>query len=363
MRPITRLWFLVLSLILLALARRQPLPPTPAAAPTVPATLIFTGDILLANRAGLLAAAEGPGALLAEVREPLRQASVAVGNLECALATQGRPASKDFTFRAHPSTARALSEAGYDVLTLANNHSVDYGPAALLETMATLQQQGLLAVGAGRDRQEARRFLVVERGSPPVRIALLAFSNMLPASFYAGADRPGTNPALASSIREDVSAARSRADVVIVLMHWGQELSPAPSASQRQLADLAVEAGADLVVGHHPHVLQGLEQRGHALVAYSLGNFVFPSRGESSRTMMLHYTVGRDGAGRAEVIPCVIEGFSPRPATGEEREAVLARLIGLSRGMDTELTTEGVIALPPRPVSVDKARAPALESR
>jgi poly-gamma-glutamate synthesis protein (capsule biosynthesis protein) len=196
---------------------------------------------------------------------------------------------------------------------------------------------------------------VIARGSPPVRIAVLAFSHMLPTSFYASPTRPGTNPAGIAEVRADVAAARSQAEVVVVTFHWGEELSPSPSPSQRYLAEAAVEAGADLVVGHHPHVLQGLERRGHALVAYSLGNFLFPSRGQAQRTVILHYTATSEGAARAQLVPCVVDDFRPRLATGSEREQILEHVAALSHPLGLTLGPDGTIALPPRRASVDKA--------
>ncbi len=297
---------------------------------------MFTGDVLLAGQAERLIEKEGPGVLFSAVRGALRGADLTVGNLECALATGGQAVEKKHTFRADPRTAAALAEAGFDLMTLANNHAADYGPEALLETGATLVKFGILPVGAGANAEEARRWAVVEVGSPPVRVALLAFSNMLPASFYASRERPGTNPARPSAIADDVAAAREQADVVVVLFHWGTELSSSPSEVQQRLAAVAADAGADLVVGHHPHVLQGLGMRGRTLIAYSLGNFLFPSAAGTRRTMILRYSpaVGSgaapDGRARAEVIPCVIEGFRPRPASEGERTEILKRLAILS---------------------------------
>jgi poly-gamma-glutamate synthesis protein (capsule biosynthesis protein) len=244
-------------------------------------------------------------------------------------------------------------------MTLANNHTGDYGPGALVETVEALERHGILPLGAGRDGERASRFLVFEHGSSRVRIAVLAFSNMLPAAFYADADRPGTNAARPEAIARDVAAARAEADVVIVALHFGDEWSATPSKTQRKVARMAVDAGADLVVGHHPHVLQGLERRGRALIAYSLGNFLFPSRGRASQTIALRYLPRRDGSARVEVIPCVIEGLRPRHATKKEAAETLARVARLSRALGTDVPAAGVIELPPRAASVDKAeRAP-----
>lgn len=312
-------------------------------------SIVLVGDVLLAGQAERLIEQEGAAAPFAGVRDVLRDADLAIGNLECALGTCGQPAEKQYTFRANPGTAAALAEAGFDLVTLANNHTVDYGPEALLETLSALRERGIRSVGAGENIEEARRWVLVERGSPPVRIAVLAFSNMLPEDFYAGPDRPGTNRARPEVVASDVAAARGEADVVIVSFHWGPELSSSPSPVQRRLAAAAAEAGADLVVGHHPHVLQGLEARGHALIAYSLGNFLFPSRGDTRRTMILRYTPAPDGTARAQVIPCVIDGFRPRLAAEGERSEILTYMVDLSRLLGGSLSPmDGSIMLPPR---------------
>jgi poly-gamma-glutamate synthesis protein (capsule biosynthesis protein) len=343
------IWMALFAVGLVALSPRPANPPEPMAKAVLrDPSIVLTGDILLAGRAGRLIADRGPQAPLAAVREVLAAADMAMGNLECALATRGQPADKEFTFRARPEAAEALREAGYDIISLANNHAADYGPKALMETLAALRARRILPVGAGRDSRDARRVLHLEAGSPRRRIAVLAFSNMLPTSFYAGAGRPGTNPVAAKGLREQVRAARRQAELVIVIFHWGEELSQFPSTNQRYLASEAVSAGADLVVGHHPHVLQGLQQRGHALIAYSLGNFLFPSHGSASHTMMLRYVAARDGSARAEIIPCVIEGFQPRLARGRERGRILAEVRALSEPLDTPIAGDGVIALPPR---------------
>jgi poly-gamma-glutamate synthesis protein (capsule biosynthesis protein) len=306
------------------------------------------GDILLAGRAERLIADKGAAAPFAGVSGVLREADLAVGNVECSLSKRGTAAEKKFTFRADPKTVAALTDAGFDVVTLANNHAVDYGPTALSDTIAAMKSAGIAVVGAGDDAASARQPVIIKAGDPPLSIAFLAFSNMRPTDFYARRNRPGTNPAYPDAIKKAVSAAKRHADVVIALFHWGDELSESPSASQRYLAYLAADAGADLVVGHHPHVLQGFQRRGHALIAYSLGNFLFPSRGERRTTIILRYTPQRDGRARVEAVPCVIDGFQPRPADQKQRAACLRHLRKLSAALGDELLDgDGSLTLSP----------------
>ena len=344
MRRITRIFIVVLAFSLLLLLHRPLTPPglKPRAARR-PVTLVFTGDILLAGRVGEAIQKEGASTPFEGVQKVLAGADLAIGNLECALGTTGEAADKEYTFRARPESAEALRAAGIDAVTLANNHSVDYGPGALVETLAALRKHKVAVIGAGKDSAEARRFLLTTAGSPPMKIAVLAFSNMLPTDFYAQRNRAGTNPAWPSRIEADVAAADRQADLVVVLFHWGDELSPTPSKSQRYLAGVAAEAGADLVVGHHPHVLQGMERRGHTLIAYSLGNFVFPSRGAAKETAMLRYTIRPDGTALAEMIPCRIDGFRPRLAAGKDEEQSLLRMRDMSEALGLRMGAEGVV--------------------
>ena len=234
--------------------------------------LVFVGDIMLDDGPGRLVSRGGdPLALFAPV---LNDADYTIGNLECPIARAGKPlANKLFSFRAHPRVLTVL-KGRFDALAVANNHSGDYGQAAFLETMDRLAGQGIIAFGGGRNLEEAHRPLWIERRG--LRIALLAYNEFKPRAFEAGAEWPGIAWSEDSQVVADIRAARTAgADVVIPFMHWGWEREPLPSERQRQLARTMIDAGADLVVGGHPHVTQGVEYYRGKLIVYSLGNFVF----------------------------------------------------------------------------------------
>lgn len=253
--------------------------PGAAPSPTVP---VRSRDVVL-DAVGDINLGDGPAAVMRRrglrfpwtgVAKELRAADVAFGNLECAVSTRGRPVPKEFNFRGRPAALReAARYAGLDVVNLANNHVGDYGRGALLDTLRYVRRFGMVGVGAGRDIAAARRPRVVERLG--LRIAFVGFSDILPASFAAGPGRPGTVFATHGRIREDVRRAARGADVVVATFHWGVERARRPDARQRAFARTALIAGADAVIGAHPHVLQPIERRGRRLVAYSLGNFVF----------------------------------------------------------------------------------------
>lgn len=226
-----------------------------------------------------------------------------VANLETAVGTTGRPWPKLFTFRAPPSSVTAAAvHGGVDVVTLANNHALDFGRPTFLSGLGAIDRAGLVRVGGGRDLAEAVRPVVVERGG--LRIAFAGFNTIEPPEFAATASRPGTAPATPALVRAAVRAARRRADLVVVYFHWGAEYSRTPDGGQRRLAAEAFGAGADVVLGAHPHVLQPVERRGRRLVAWSLGNFVFsPRRPPGRASAALRIDLDGRGVVRAGLRP------------------------------------------------------------
>jgi poly-gamma-glutamate capsule biosynthesis protein CapA/YwtB (metallophosphatase superfamily) len=234
--------------------------------------LVFVGDIMLDDGPGKTIAAGGDP--LAAFDALLRDADFTIGNLECPVATVGQPLeSKIYSFRAPPSVMRVLQHR-FTALSVANNHSGDYGQAAFLETLRHVREAGIRVVGGGRNLREAHAPLWLEKAG--LRIAILAYNEFKPRRFEAGADSPGIAWSEDSHVVADIRAARAAgADVVIPFMHWGWERESEPTARQRQLAKLMIDAGASAVIGGHPHVTQGADiYRGRPII-WSLGNFVF----------------------------------------------------------------------------------------
>jgi poly-gamma-glutamate capsule biosynthesis protein CapA/YwtB (metallophosphatase superfamily) len=227
----------------------------------------------------------------------LRGRDVVVANLETAVGTGGTPwPAKNFHFLSPPATIRAMAgSGGLDVVTVANNHGIDYGRATFVSGLGTIRSSGLLTIGGGATLQAALKPAIVVRGG--LRIAFLGFDGYPPFAYWATSRRPGLAPATAAAITGAVRAARKRADVVVVYVHWGTELRTMPNAKQRALAKAALVAGADVVLGAHPHVLQPIQTYSSGrLVAYSLGNFVFnPGSVLATRSAALAIDLGRDG--------------------------------------------------------------------
>ena len=214
-----------------------------------------------------------------EFIEPaLDSADLAVVNSEMAISDRGAPFDKQYVFRAPPSAARRIATAGIDVVSLANNHAMDFGPEALVHTVNLLEDAGVVALGAGADREAAYRHRILEV-KDGVRVAFVGVSMIVPRNFPAGPGSAGIASARPPSrVLDSVRTAGGAADVVIAVVHWGVERTTCPSDAQRAFARDLMDAGADAVIGHHPHVLQPVEFSSGRLVAYSLGNFVWHPR-------------------------------------------------------------------------------------
>jgi len=286
------------------------------AAQAEPLTLVFAGDIMLDDGPGRTVAAGGDP--LAPFAAALAAADYRIGNLECPIATGGRPLdNKIFTFRADPGVLRVL-RGRFDALAVANNHAGDYGKQAFVQTLELLGQSGIRHFGGGRNLAEAHAPLWIEKQG--LRIAVLGYDEFKPRSFEAGAETPGVAWSEDSQVVADIRAARAAgADLVIPFMHWGWEREPEPSERQRELARLMIDAGADIVVGGHAHVTQGAEYYKGRLIVYSLGNFVFDGFELPAARLgwLLRLTVDRHGLVAWDTLAAQIDAAgTPHPLPG-----------------------------------------------
>jgi len=275
----------------------------------------------------------GSGWAMEKVGLEISAADLAFANLECPIAEKSAMLAKPIGFRAPAGSARLLADAGFDIVSLANNHAVDCGRDGLLETMAFLKKAGLRWCGAGKDRKGAERAEVIRVNG--LKIAFVAFCE-----FREGAVKRDTVPTIAlaepGTVGRAVKDAAKRADIVVASFHWGEEYSRNPTGESRAMAKEAAEAGACLILGHHPHVVQGLEtmpgKRGRpVLVAWSLGNFMFDQKDPRTREgIILHCQLGKDGVESARLAPVRIDGFRPRPAVPAEFKETVSLVAGLS---------------------------------
>ena len=293
-------------------------------------TLVLVGDVMLAR--GVAARAEREGAPFLWFFEPTRAliagADVAFANLESPISGRGQRSLNPIAFNAPPAAAAGLAEAGFDVVSLANNHALDYGPVALDDTRALLAERGVRALGVGRFDEPQAPVIVDARG---VTVGFLGYCDPRgrgSCPFVDGAlvDKPYR--ALRRTVERDVRALRARVDVVVVSLHWGVERRHAPSARQVALARHLVDLGVDVVAGHHPHVQQPAERYGRGLILYSMGNFVFDQRTDPAYTQSRLYrvVVGKGGVRRAAWLPLEerVRQWQPHPTAASLRAVTTA---------------------------------------
>ncbi len=309
-------------------------PPAPEASPVPDVTIAAVGDLMLARRVETLMLERGAAYPFERVRLLLSGADLVIGNMEGTFTDRGTPLLKQYTFRTAPSVANGLATAGFDAVSLANNHASDFGLVSLEDTRASLHAAGVRTFGAGTTQQEAESGIVL-RTATGARVALLGFSDIGEVVF-ATASQGGVARADTDAIQGAVRAAGAEADYVVLVAHWGSEYTSAPTARQRELARAAIEAGADVVLGAHPHVLQPLERFGDGLVVYSLGNFVFDlyegeliSLGQRPfESVVARVSLSKTAPPRVEFAPVRIDPgeVRPRPATTDEAASILDQL-------------------------------------
>jgi poly-gamma-glutamate capsule biosynthesis protein CapA/YwtB (metallophosphatase superfamily) len=286
------------------------------------------GDVMLDRALGEILLEGDVNYPFSEVTEWIAPADLAVGNLESALGETGTPEKKGYTFQAPPQAAQALTLAGFDLMSLANNHALDFGADALFEGINLLNEQRIGVLGAGEDEQAAHAPVLSYING--LSVAFLAYVDV-PIEFrgfdthrwIATETKAGVAWADPEHIREDILAVQPQADLIIVLLHSGYEGVVRPSPPQVAAAHAAIDAGAHLVIGHHAHILQGLEFYNGGVIVYGLGNFAFEDGG-FDQSAILQLWLDRDGVRTLGIVPVLLEN-SGRPNPASEAQALLIR--------------------------------------
>jgi poly-gamma-glutamate synthesis protein (capsule biosynthesis protein) len=299
--------------------------------------LTIVGDIMLGRGVAAVNPAADPAAPLRPMRALLHRADLTVGNLESTWSDDGAPQQGYDSFAADPRALPAMARLGFDALSLANNHIGDYGPAALVDTVGAFPGSGISAFGAGRDLRRAARAVVLNRHG--VRFGFLGF-NAIGETPRAGPDQPGAlsvrmpprtgplNHQDLARVLHRVERLADRVDVVVVMPHWGTQYTRTVEPVQRRVGRRLVDAGADLVIGGHPHWVQGMERYRGAVIAYSLGNFVFDMdfMTQTMEGVALTATFRGDRLRRIALTPYRLDShFAPRPVHGSTARAILAQ--------------------------------------
>ncbi len=310
--------------------------------PTV--TLMFAGDVTMADHFEEVIGKDykRPFAAL----DDYRKADLSMVNLENPLthATSQMP-DKQFNFKADPASAQVLSEGGVDIVNLANNHTMDFQADGLKETMDTLSRSGIEYVGAGKDLTEARRPKIIDvKGQ---RVAYLSYWGD---EYGAEANKPGVNSIKEDRIAEDIRAIRDQVDWVVVNYHWGEELAETPADWQVKLGHFTIDQGADVVVGHHPHVLQGAEIYKGRPIAYSMGNFIFGGNPRTDYDTAVMKVALKDKQMKVEFLPIEVKDYQPKVVQGDRGKQILQHLGQLSGGFQQPMQS---------PVVLDARNSPA----
>lgn len=295
--------------------------------------LAFAGDVLLAASVEKLMLKNGYEYPYAKVLPFLRQPDIMAVNLETPVTLRGTPAqNKQYVYKSSPDALPALIDAGIDVVNLANNHTLDQGEEGLLDTIDSLARVKLPNMGAGRNDTEAYKPVIKEVNG--VSIAYLGLTRVIPVtSWKAGKNHPGLaesyDPTQALAA---IKQAKEKADIVVVMVHWGTELMDMPNADQTRLGHAYIDAGADLVIGGHPHVMQGFESYKGKWIAYSLGNFIFSGMPDprTGDTGVLDAACDASGNCSLQLHPMRAVQSQPAPLENQDAEALLKRIAGIS---------------------------------
>lgn len=321
----------------------QPLPSSPA---TI--TIAAVGDMHFDRNVKRYIDRNGGASPLKHVAERLAAADIAVGNLESTVSDLGqRSEEKDYTFKGDPRGIEGLTLAGFDFLSLANNHILDCGPEAMLDSIERLDAAGIGHAGAGADRTAA--WMPAVREIDGTTVAFLGFSHILPAGFTATDNKAGLARGRGNmeAVEAAIRSAKEQYDYVLVSFHWGVEKEDYVNGDQVADAHRAVDAGADMVLSHHPHVIQAVEYYNGKLIAYSLGDFVFDHyTRKTGEAFILEAELGPAGVANVRAVPVYLDDTYGIPdyVIGSEASVILKRLKTLSAERRTTVEIEGDLA-------------------
>lgn len=296
-----------------------------------PFTLIAVGDIMLAGRTRRALRTNGPDYPLAAVLPLLRKSAICLGNLEGPLASGGKRKERNFAYRVRPDLAAVLARAGVNVVTLANNHLVDCGRRGVLETLEALRAAGVAAIGAGANRPLAHEPAILQSGRLCVGLLGYYWNQRTAATD----DLPGSAMDPPEALAQDIAALRAKVDRIVVTFHWGVPYQREPWSESRAKARLAINLGADAVVGHHPHVISAFEVHRGRPIFYSVGNFAFGSGNSRAEGLLLGFRFD-DALTLVDVHPLYVKNrdqrvdYQPKVLGGDAAARVLARLAQLS---------------------------------
>jgi len=289
--------------------------------------LSFVGDIMFDKTVAGFIESKGGDYTFQGYEKYFKGSDIVFGNLETSVSYRGQPIQgKNYTFRSSPEVVPFLKKNNITALSIANNHVLDYGLAAFSDTMKVMKENGISYGGGGSNKKEALEGVVIEKKG--IKIGFIAFTRVTPSvDWYAGAKKPGIIGAYKvheAEVLKAVKDLKSRCNIMVVSLHWGKEGSAVVRNKDIELAHKLVDSGADVIMGHHPHVVQSLELYKDKLIIYSLGNFIFTTSYSELNNKTIMVTARYDKSGKlkvVEAVPGIIKWGRPvpmEPAEGKE---------------------------------------------
>lgn len=276
------------------------------------------------------------------ISDYVKKQDLAFCNLECPVSPGGSPLKKLYCFHADTSFLEGLRYAGFNIASIANNHSLDWGRTAFLETKEILEKNYIYAVGGGKNQEEANKPRIVECNG--LRFAFFGYLNLPPEAIPYRQDKPGPAFGKMGRIINELTNIRESVDFIIVSFHWGKEYDSIPNSMQKTFARKVVDAGADLVIGHHPHVLQSMENYKGKFIVYSLGNFIFDQHGKNERSSMIFGCKFRKGRiDSVYFLPVFINNYSPEFSSTPDIKNYISRISKNSNIRFTEASDNKVL--------------------
>lgn len=307
-------------------------------------TLTAVGDIMMGNEVEEMIKQHGAGFPFQHVHSILKNSDITFGNLEAPLTNETNKAVCDYTkiidgplvidgkvfrnvyCRAMPSSVEGLVYAGFDVVSLANNHILDYGEMGLFDTMKVLSEHNIKYVGAGKNINDARKPVIIQ--IKDVKVGFLAYCD----TYLASKQKPGV--ASTKYIKQDIKKIRDIVDIVIVSMHHGMIGVEYPLPDEIKMMHSIIDFGADLILRHHSHLIQGIEQYKRGIIVYSLGNFVFDydiATGKPRESMIFQCKLSKNGIEETKIIPVYINDYNqPEVLSGNDKDIILSKIEKLS---------------------------------
>lgn len=306
--------------------------------------LTAVGDIMVGRRVGRILHEKGMDLAYRNLQGIFSRSDILFGNLECPISDRGKKLpGKGICFRARPEMARVLKEPGFDIVSLANNHVLDYDTEALLDTFNILKKNGIAYIGAGTNIEEARKPHIVKiKGKTFAffgydEFAYIYYSNSYKRRFAASDNLPGTAALKLDYIIEDVKKIREEVDYVVISLHWGTEGSNRINTAQKETAHKLIDNGVDIILGHHPHVIQPIEVYKGRPIIYSMGNYIFDQNDENNKQgMAVEILIEYGEINEVHALPIYILNKSePIIADGKKGDFIKNKIIKLSKGLST----------------------------